>query len=172
MGGIIPPLFDAFDISVDITHQMCYVFFMEQHISHLSRSLQRHFQIAHNEFMHHDSGIRTSNIVAMIIHKNKMISIGYNSKKSHPLQARFQKNSEAIFIHAEIDAIRKASSILTPKQFRSSTMILMRVKKDGSWGISKPCVHKNGQGCQAAITAFGIGKVLYSTNETGYVGML
>jgi hypothetical protein len=38
---------------------------------------------------------------------NKLISTGVNQLKSHPLQAKFGSNTDAIFLHAEIDQIRK-----------------------------------------------------------------
>lgn len=144
---------------------------MPFHIDTLSRITKRHINLAYNEALHHE-GMSSAKVVALITFKNRVISIGYNSEKTHPLQGQYQKNQHAIHIHAEIDAIRKAASILTPEQFTKSTMIIMRVKKNGHWGLSKPCVGIKNLGCNAAIKAFGIGKVYYSTNATGMMESL
>jgi len=137
----------------------------------LSKRLQKYIEFAANESFVHDGSLN-SKIVAMLIYKNKPISIGYNSKKSHPLQARFRKNESAIYIHAEIDCIRKASGIISLEALKRSTLIIMRTKRDGTWGLARPCVSSNGQGCQMAINFYGIKNVIYSTNETGKVAYL
>lgn len=117
-------------------------------------------------------GIANQKIAAMILYKNRPISIGFNSSKTHPLQARFAKNENAIHIHAEIDAIRKASNFLTKAEFTKSTMIVMRAMKTKNWGLARPCIHPNKQGCQSAIQEYGIRKVIYSTSQKGMVQIL
>ena len=47
-------------------------------------------------------------IVAGIYIRNKLVSIGENSYKTHPFQARFSKHEDCIYLHAEIDAIKNA----------------------------------------------------------------
>lgn len=142
-----------------------------KYVNEIPYKSRKYIKLLENEaFM--NEGIANAKIAAGIVFKGRLISIGYNSKKTHPLQAKFGKNENAIFVHAEIDAIRKAVNILSSDQLKKCTMIVVRVKKDGSWGLARPCVHKNGQGCQNAIYTFGIKEVVYSTGENGKVAYL
>lgn len=84
---------------------------------------------------------------------------GYNYKKSHPLQKEFSKNDHAIYLHAEIDAIRKARS--NRESFKNSTLYIARVNNDGLANAC-PCT-----GCEEAIYNFGIGETYFTTSE-GY----
>jgi deoxycytidylate deaminase len=105
---------------------------------------------------------------AAIVKGNKIISIGFNSMKSHPLQARFGKNEEAIYFHAEIHAIKNALREITIDEFEKTDLYIARVKKPTSytdkyvWGLAKPC-----EGCKRAINEFGIRNVVYTTDEHG-----
>lgn len=103
-----------------------------------------------------------------IVRNNKIVSIGFNRKKSDPLQARFGKNSEAIYLHAEIHAIKNALRELTVEELAKTDIYIARVKrpkKDSNhyvWGLAKPCC-----GCERAIKEFGIRRVIYTTDEHG-----
>ena len=107
-------------------------------------------------------------LTAGIYYKNSLISIGYASNtKTHPLQKRFGKNAESLFIHAEIDAIIKAIKHLT--SFKKTTLYVFRVKRQGKYdktwidALACPC-----PGCQKAILEFEIPRIIYS-HEKGYV---
>jgi deoxycytidylate deaminase len=108
---------------------------------------------------------------AAIIYKGSVESIGVNSLKTHPLQQKYSKNTKAIHLHAEIDAIVKALKILSLKELENSTMVVTRVKyffdpNDKAlsaaqiWGNSEPC-----HGCKAAIEAFNIQRVMYTLDS-------
>ena len=58
----------------------------------------------------HDSDC-PARVVAALYHKNTLIPIGLNQRKTHPLQARFADNPECIFLHAEIDDVTRRFSI-------------------------------------------------------------
>lgn len=115
-------------------------------------------------------GDRVSNtkIAAAIAIRGQIISTGRNQKRTHPLAARFRKNDEAIYLHAETAAIANALNHLHKADLRRATLYVHRVKlpypRADQWcdGLAKPCV-----GCRAAIAAFGIPRVIYSTDETG-----
>lgn len=91
---------------------------------------------------------------------------GFNSEKTHPLQAKFAKNKHAIQLHAEIDAIRNALRYLSVEQLSRTALYVARVKRP--WprsdmyinGLAKPC-----SGCAACIAHFCIPKIFY-TGET------
>ena len=52
--------------------------------------------------------IQSARIAAAIVQKNNIVSIGVNSRKSHPFQKKYGKNDDSIFLHAETDAIKNA----------------------------------------------------------------
>lgn len=79
--------------------------------------------------------------------------------KTHPLQEKYG-GQEKIFLHAEIALLVKLVR-QHPKSIERAEIHVERHKKDGSLGMAKPC-----RSCQAALAAFGIGKVTY-TNEKG-----
>ena len=107
-------------------------------------------------------------LAASLVIRNEIISIGYNSYKSHPLQKRFSKNIEAIFKHAEVDCIVNALRHVDSSDLERATLYVYRVKKltkdhvYWSDGYSEPCC-----GCKQAIEHFKIKKVIYSTEEDG-----
>lgn len=96
-------------------------------------------------------------LAAAIVYKNKIVSIGRNQYKTHPIMLRFCKNPEAIFLHAEVDAINKATKILNKNELAKATLVVLRIKKDGSYGMAKPC-----EGCQDCINHYNIKKVFYT----------
>ena len=111
--------------------------------------------------------VRGAKLAAALMHRNQIISFGINQFRTHPLQARFGKNSEAIFLHAEIDSIRNALMHTTADTLTRATLFVVRVKKTesgprGKWcaGSACPC-----EGCSRAIANFGIRRVIASTNQ-------
>ena len=89
--------------------------------------------------------------------------MGYNSYKSHPLQARFADRPDRIFLHAEIDALRRALRYILPSVLEECTLLVTRRTKDGKLAMARPCA-----GCQRALATFGIREVRY-TDEYGKV---
>ena len=105
-------------------------------------------------------------VAAAVVHRNKLISVGMNKDKSHPMQKRFQSNKEAIFLHAEIDAIKNAIKKVDDVDFLQKCVVyIVRVKKNGKkgdwiWGMAKPCA-----GCMRCIEAFLLKGVVYTTDN-------
>ena len=112
-----------------------------------------------------DSNIR---FAAAVVYRNKIVSIGYNRKKSHPFQAKYAKNPEAIFLHAEVHAIKNALREINVEELKNTELYITRVKKPKAgdknfvWGLSKPCA-----GCERAIAEFGIKRTIYTCDEVG-----
>lgn len=110
-------------------------------------------------------------LAACLVIRNEIISVGYNSDKSHPLQKRFSKNSEAIFKHAEVDCIIKALKIIDEEDLKYATLYVYRVKKqnkgDAHWvsGLAEPC-----PGCHKAIEHFDIKRTVFSIDQEGCYG--
>lgn len=92
-----------------------------------------------------------SSVHCAILQTKKRLYYGYNSKKTHPLQAEFGKNKEAIFLHAEIAAIVKAISREDRDSIKGSTLYIARTHADGTIVNSKPC-----RGCQQALEFFEV----------------
>ncbi len=89
---------------------------------------------------------------AVIVKKNRIISIGHNRRAS-PMMKREGQHT----IHAEHDAIRRAKEDL-----RGASMYIMRFNKHGNARLSKPCVR-----CIRRIYRSGITKVYYSVSSDG-----
>ena len=100
--------------------------------------------------------------------KKGIISFGYNQMRTHPLQSQFAKNEHAIYLHAEINAIASALNHIDKTDMRKATLYVYRVKRSGpdamDWidGNACPC-----SGCTAAVLAFGIQRVIHSTDDNG-----
>jgi pyrimidine deaminase RibD-like protein len=108
---------------------------------------------------------------AVIAIKSKIIAVGFNGSKKHPFATRYQRHEKAIYPHAEIMVIHGASKKMSISDFRKTTLYVGRIKcnidgKDVP-GMSKPC-----SGCDAAIKAFNVGKVIYSTNVINKYGVI
>lgn len=111
-------------------------------------------------------------LAACLVIRNEIISIGLNSDKSHPLQKKFSKNSDAIFKHAEVDCIINALRHVDQEDLKSATLYVHRVKRqykgDKEWsdGMAEPCC-----GCYKAIEHFGIKRTVFSTDEESKFGV-
>lgn len=108
-------------------------------------------------------------LAAAIVCRNKIISVGMNSMKSHPMAAKYGKNEHAVYLHSEVDCIKNALREIDIDDFAKCDLYVVRVKKPKPFskqyifGLAKPCC-----GCERAIAAFGIKRVIYTTDEGGY----
>lgn len=106
---------------------------------------------------HHAEMVRSSKHAAAIIYKGMILSWGLNGRKTHPMMRLFGRNEEAIYLHAEIDAIIRAINKYGVEILKKSDLYVLRTTKTGSVGYSKPC-----SGCEKAIKTFGIKRVFHS----------
>lgn len=88
---------------------------------------------------------------AVIAHKNRVISLGTNSLKTHA-----KAPGPYSTLHAEVKAI--LSSRLT--DFRHYDLYVARILKDGTISNSKPCQH-----CQGMLESLKFRNVFYSDND-------
>jgi deoxycytidylate deaminase len=109
-------------------------------------------------------------VAAALVYKNDILSIGMNKNKSHPFQKKYSSHPDAIYLHAETDAIYNAiKDGYSLKTISDSELVICRMKwEDGSkqvftQGLAKPCL-----GCQRAIVTFDIKAVHYTLEERGY----
>ena len=92
--------------------------------------------------------------VAFILKKKIPVCIGWNKQKSHPAIERHPYKPETAHIHAELDAVIKNGEV----DYSQYTMVVMRIKKNGTIANSKPCL-----GCQHVLKQVGFKSVFYST---------
>lgn len=91
----------------------------------------------------------------LLLSKSPMSIIGICQNKSHPIQLKYSNNMNRIFLHAEIDTLRKVAHSRY-LGYEPSTMYIVRILKNGSFSPSRPC-----DICASAITAFKVQKVIY-----------
>lgn len=105
-------------------------------------------------------------MAAALIKGGTVMAIGTNRRKTDPLQAKYSKNADAIYLHSEINCIKNALRNYSVEELEGSTMYVCRVKrphetsKKWVWGLAKPC-----EGCSRAIAEFGIKNVVYTTDK-------
>lgn len=110
--------------------------------------------------------VANAKIVSLITIGRKVIAFGSNRYKTHPMQFRFQKNCNAVFLHAEIDAIVNALKRLTVDELAKANLYILRVKRAGRTGPyitgkSMPC-----EGCMKAINAFNLKNVFFTEDNS------
>lgn len=103
---------------------------------------------------------------AVLIYKSKVMSVGWNSTKTSPLQRELNRyrgydvDSSIAHntLHAEVACLTKAKDL--DIDWGRASLFVCRIKKDGTRGISRPC-----KGCMALIKSLGIKNLYYTTNE-------
>lgn len=111
----------------------------------------------------------SAQFAACIVYKKQIISYGFNQKKSHPFQAKFGKNEDSIYLHAETDSIKNALKKIDVDLLSRTTLYVARAKKPFPKaktmvsGIAKPC-----EGCTKAISTFNIKRVVWSMDNFEY----
>lgn len=106
-------------------------------------------------------------LAACLVYKNDIISVGVNRKKSHPFMLRFSRHEDAIYLHAETDAIKNALKSYDEEFLQRCRLYVLRVKKPQEYskhyitGMAKPC-----SGCQRALATFNIRDCFYSLDGT------
>ena len=133
--------------------------------NNLNKSQRSFFEIAKkvSKFStFHNSSIQ---IGCLVVYGHRIISTGYNSEKTNPLQKRYNqvrfKEDTPHSIHAEIDAL---SHLLNNKDidFSKVKIFVYRERKDHSLGNSRPC-----KSCMKLIKDLGIKNIYYTTTD-GY----
>lgn len=104
---------------------------------------------------------------AVIVHKNSIISVGHNQRKTHPKQhrhnhLRFAKCIEAMdstgSLHAEMHAVIRAERELS--DLSKCKLFVYRSDRNGNRAMCRPCA-----ACMDAITKAGIKEIQYTTND-------
>lgn len=104
-------------------------------------------------------------VASILVVRNEVLSVGCNLRKSHPFAARWGKNEDSIYFHAEVNSIYNALKRYEEDELQrmKTTLYVCRVKHPPStkgdylWGLSRPC-----RGCMKAIDYFKINRVVYT----------
>lgn len=127
--------------------------------------LNKFFNIAKNLSLL--SKFDTYRFGAVITLKDKVITKGYNSPKSHPIQKyyndkfkHFINDNSQHGIHAEMSALNELKQIIknTNIDVKKLQITIYRSDKEGNSKMARPCA-----GCMAAIKEIGIPIVNYTT---------
>lgn len=96
---------------------------------------------------------------AMLVVGNRVVSMGQNLYKTHPMQKRFARRPDAIFQHAEINCLVNFLRNNDAEELQKATLYVGRVLGDDLElvGEAKPC-----PGCMKAINHYGIRKVVHT----------
>jgi deoxycytidylate deaminase len=130
----------------------------------LTKSHRSYFKTA--KAMSEMADYKKYQIGCVATYKHKIISSGYNTTVTNPLQKRYNQlrfsgDSTAHSKHAEVDCLLP---LLNRKDidFGRVSLYLYREHKSGEPACARPC-----QSCQALIKELGIRNIYYS-NDGGY----
>jgi deoxycytidylate deaminase len=90
---------------------------------------------------------------AVLYRRGKVISIGYNQKKTHPKAQRFY---EFPYLHAEMHCLVRADE----DDATNASIACVRINRNGDLMNSKPC-----PACMSAMKSYGISYVVYSYRD-------
>src|SRR5210317_986385 len=110
-------------------------------------------------------------LAAAVVFNSRKVSFGINSYKTHTIMANGHYRDGQIHLHAETEALVRASKVLRPEDFKKAELWVVRVSqqknfkgvpKGPNWllkegyreALAKPC-----DGCMRLITEFGIRKM-------------
>ncbi|MGN0382772.1 MAG: deaminase [Eubacterium sp.] len=111
------------------------------------------------------SDYRKIHIGCIAVYQGRIIGIGYNSNKTHPIQMyynayRISSDSLLPKLHAEIHCISQLKNM--DINFSKVKLYIYRIRKKQPYGMARPC-----PSCMAAIRDLGIRDVYYTTDD-GY----
>lgn len=106
-------------------------------------------------------------IGCVAVYQRKVIGVGYNCNKTHPIQKfynRYRKDyvySLLPKLHAEINCINSIRHLNI--NFSKVRLYIYRIRKDQPFGLARPCAS-----CMAAINDISIRDIYYTSND-GYI---
>ena len=101
-----------------------------------------------------------------VYNKQHIISVGYNSNKTHPIQQAYNKyrhfNNLRVYcpdkLHAEIHCLSSLKSYID-LDYNKVNLFIARIRRDGKMALARPC-----NACMAYIKKLGIRKIYYTTD--------
>lgn len=110
----------------------------------------------------------SSRMAAAVVRGRRVVAIGTNQRKTHPLQRRFGRNPHSEQMHAEIHAIAQAIALEGEESLRGATVYVARTKRLVANGTADvPAMAMPCSGCRRAMRRFGVRRAIFTT-ESGY----
>ena len=136
-------------------------------------NIEKGFKLAKNASEFSDYSRKNVHIGAVVTYKNKVVSIGWNTNKTHPCQMKYNKyrehgnereyisNEHEPCIHAEIMALQHATRSFNGDLSKCNIFVYSE-KKDGSTRLTRPC-----KACSKMLKDLNV-KNIYYTTENGW----
>jgi pyrimidine deaminase RibD-like protein len=102
----------------------------------------------------HPENVKKATVIAFVVSRGSIVSVGFNRR-------RFSADGKFTY-HAEENSLKKAG-----RRAKGAELYVIRIKKDGSRGLARPC-----NGCQDIINKSGISKVWFSLDASDRWGKL
>ena len=87
-------------------------------------------------------------LCAMVIKRNRVLSVGYNSRKTSP-----KMKTKMMMMHAECDAVLRCHE----SDLAGADIIVARARSSGRPGLAKPCPT-----CESVLKSAGIRRAIYT----------
>lgn len=131
----------------------------------MSDYIERNIEILRKAAIDIVNPVRSYRVSASLVYKRRIVSFGINRYKTSPIQNRFKKNENAIYLHAEVACVKNALRHLDVEDFKKCDMFVVRVKRlvyegDFVYAMAEPC-----EGCSRCIAEFGIRNVYYTVED-------
>lgn len=129
-----------------------------------SNKIQRGFDYAKEASL--NSTFHQHHLGAALMYHGHMLSIGWNSYKTSPVQMKYNRHREEYdnswkdSLHAEIHCLSKARYL--DIDFSKASLFIYRQYKNGAYATARPC-----RACMQMIKDLGI-KNIYYTTDSGY----
>lgn len=133
----------------------------------MSKRDEVYFQCAKNVSLNSD--FNRVKIGTVVVYKNEIISEGYNTYKTHPIQMKYDKYrtlytfngvSPQHCIHSEINALKRIKTL--DIKWNKVKVYIYREDMNGHIANCRPC-----NSCMAFIKELGIRNIYYTT-DNGY----
>ena len=126
-------------------------------------SIAKYFDLAKNASKFSD--FPKYHIGAILVYKNRVISVGWNVRKENPLQKKYNEyrgfnvDTAKNCLHAEMMCIVKAKKL--DVDWSKVSIFVYREFKNGKLALAKPC-----PACMQAIKDIGIKNIYYTGDES------
>lgn len=100
-----------------------------------------------------DVRLRCSHVAALY-YKRRLLSLGVNKTKTHPLAFRLSQSENKKYLHAEVDCLKGVDGDIS-----RCTLYVVRADRKGRLAQSKPCKF-----CQTYIRELGVGRVVHTVD--------
>ena len=134
-------------------------------------NIERGFKLAKNASKFSDYSKKNIHIGAVVVHKDKVVGVGWNTNKTHPCQMKYNKYRESKSnrkyvssehlpcLHAEVMALQHATRSFKGDLSKCSIFVYSE-KKDGTTRLTRPCM-----GCSKMLKDLGVKNIYYTTDN-------